>query len=110
MFGHHGPGDAATAIRLSDVSAGLVGAARSEMAGDRMRQRVGCQDARRWQTILRRADGNAFRAQRFRGHQYRGMERCEPSLTIKLGGEQYKQGVEAAAPSVGGRLPMAVPR
>ena len=38
-----------------------------------------------------------------------GMERCEPSLTIKLGGEQYKQGVEAAAPSVGGRLPMAVP-
>lgn len=23
-----------------------------------------------------------------------GMERCEPSLTIKLGGEQYKQGVE----------------
>jgi len=21
-----------------------------------------------------------------------GMERCEPSLTIKLGGEQYKQG------------------
>jgi len=55
MFGHHGPGDAATAIRLSDVSAGPVGAARSEMAGDRMRQRVGCQDARRWQTILRRA-------------------------------------------------------
>lgn len=38
-----------------------------------------------------------------------GVERCEPSLTIKLGGEQYKQGVEAAAPSVGGRLPMAVP-
>jgi len=38
-----------------------------------------------------------------------GMERCEPSLTIKLGGEQYKQGVEAAAPNVGGRLPMAVP-
>ena len=37
------------------------------------------------------------------------MERCESSLTIKLGGEQYKQGVEAAAPSVGGRLPMAVP-
>lgn len=38
------------------------------------------------------------------------MERCEPSLTIKLGGEQYKQGgVEAAAPGVGGRLPIAVP-
>ena len=37
------------------------------------------------------------------------MERCEHSVTIKLGSEQYKQGVEAAAPSVGGRLPMTVP-
>lgn len=30
-----------------------------------------------------------------------GMERCEPSLTIKLGGEQYKQGGGGCRPECG---------
>lgn len=96
MFGHHGPGDAVTAT-----------------GGD---QTVGCVSGSRGGGTLgdgRRSSGGLmempFGLKGSEDTSTGGMERCEPSLTIKLGGEQYKQGVEAAAPNVGGRLPMAVP-
>ena len=96
MFEHHGPGGAVTATGGDQTVGCVSGPVGGGTLGDGRRSSGGLMEM-------------PFGLKGSEDTSTGGMERCEPSLTINWAASSTNRGVEAAAPSVGGRLPMAVP-